>query len=990
MANICSFVALLFGYLCFTTNAISHCNGESNVGCIQSERLALLRFKAGLKDPHQLLSSWMGANCCAWTGVSCDNETGHVIAIDLRYHHLSNDHSTDWRLGGEIGSSLLDLKDLKHLDLSSNNFGGRTIPHYIGSMAELRYLNLSNAGFSGRIPHQLGNLSNLEYLDLNSFHSLYDLNADSIRWLSNLASLRYLDMTRVTLAKASDWFHAVNALPSLSVLHLPFCRLSNIPAAISHVNLSSLATLDLSNNEFDSRLPEWLFNISSLIELHLQVNHFHGSIPDVLNNMASLEVLQLGINDFVGSIPSTIKYLCNLRILDLSSNKIDGELMVFPEIFSGCVRESLEVLNLRSNKLKGKLAGWLGLLKRLIILDLSENLLYGPIPASIGELSALKTIFLDRNQLNGTLPVSIGQLRKLQLFDVSLNSLEGLLTEHHFVNLSRLEDLSLASNHFVLNISSEWVPPFQLRLIGLRSCQLGPKFPAWLQTQKDYWAMDLSHGGIADILPDWLWDLSHQIVLLDLSYNQLDGKVPASLRFASISILILSSNNFDGPLPPLPSSMEYLDLSNNSFSGDLLPIFAGEPLLLSNLFLSNNLINGTIPESICTASGLVAIDLSGNLLSGGLPQCWAEFPSLMVIDLSNNNLSGSIPSTMRSLTVLQALHLGNNSIYGELPESLKHCKSLVTLDLGGNRLSGMIPTWIGTLPFLKILRLRSNNFAGDIPSELAHLPSLQILDLAENGLSGSIPQSFGNFAAMVLAQKANESMLDSYQSSVQSSVDDYGPMGYIENLLVVIKGRELEYSKNLQYVTSIDISNNKLAGEIPPELMNLHGLHSLNMSANHLTGMIPDGIGGVRLLESLDLSRNNLTGPIPTSMSALTSLSHLNLSYNNLSGRIPSGYQLQTLDDPSIYMGNPELCGFPLDRTCLDNRTLNDQNVTCGDGDECGIEMLSFYIGTILGFVIGFWAICGPLLFNITWRRKYFQFIDRMNNRLMACVPRKI
>ncbi|XP_038973681.1 receptor-like protein EIX2 [Phoenix dactylifera] len=414
MANLRPFVAFLFGYLCFTTNSISRCNGESNVRCIQSERLALLKLKAGLKDPHHLLSSWTGAYCCEWTGVSCDNKTGHVIAIDLRCQHLYDDPSTDWHLGGEIGSSLLDLKHLKYLDLSSNNFGGRSIPQYIGSMTGLRYLNLSNAAFSGRIPHQLGNLSNLEYLDLNSFYSLYDLNADGIQWLSNLSSLRYLDMTWVTLAKASDWFHAVNALPSLSVLHLPFCRLSNIPAAISHVNLSSLATLDLSNNEFDSRLPEWLFNISSLVELNLQFNHFHGSIPDAFGSMASLEVLQLGINDFVGLVPSTIKYLCNLRILDLSSNKIDGEMMVFPEIFSGCVRESLEVLNLRSNELRGKLAGWLGLLERLTILDLSENLLYGPIPASIGELSALKTIFLDHNQLNGTLPVSIGQLQNLK------------------------------------------------------------------------------------------------------------------------------------------------------------------------------------------------------------------------------------------------------------------------------------------------------------------------------------------------------------------------------------------------------------------------------------------------------------------------------------------------------------------------------------------------------------------------------------------------
>ncbi|KAL7261329.1 hypothetical protein ACSBR1_006889 [Camellia fascicularis] len=51
-------------------------------------------------------------------------------------------------------------------------------------------------------------------------------------------------------------------------------------------------------------------------------------------------------------------------------------------------------------------------------------------------------------------------------------------------------------------------------------------------------------------------------------------------------------------------------------------------------------------------------------------------------------------------------------------------------------------------------------------------------------------------------------------------------------------------------------------------------------------------------------------------MSSLTSLSHLNLSYNNLSGSIPSTNQFQTFNDPSIYEGNPKLCGLPLSTKC--------------------------------------------------------------------------
>ncbi|XXG85289.1 hypothetical protein AAC387_Pa11g0394 [Persea americana] len=110
------------------------------------------------------------------------------------------------RISGEINPSLLELKYLKHLDLSINCFGGRVIPKFISSFKNLRYLNLSSSGFGGRVPHELGNLSALSYLDLNdcryimvnlsdgvSYESInvptYALRVDRLEWLSGLSSL---------------------------------------------------------------------------------------------------------------------------------------------------------------------------------------------------------------------------------------------------------------------------------------------------------------------------------------------------------------------------------------------------------------------------------------------------------------------------------------------------------------------------------------------------------------------------------------------------------------------------------------------------------------------------------------------------------------------------------------------------------------------------------------------------------------------------------
>ena len=66
----------------------------------ESEKAALLEFKDSLRDPHSLLSSWEGSDCRNWRRISCDNETEHVVSLDLGYLHLFDGPSTTWRLSG--------------------------------------------------------------------------------------------------------------------------------------------------------------------------------------------------------------------------------------------------------------------------------------------------------------------------------------------------------------------------------------------------------------------------------------------------------------------------------------------------------------------------------------------------------------------------------------------------------------------------------------------------------------------------------------------------------------------------------------------------------------------------------------------------------------------------------------------------------------------------------------------------------------------------
>lgn len=150
----------------------------------------------------------------------------------------------------------------------------------------------------------------------------------------------------------------------------------------------------------------------------------------------------------------------------------------------------------------------------------------------LGEFSSLEQLNLENNLLNGTIQKSIGQLFKLKMLKLNGNALSGVVSEALFSNLSRLVTLDLADNSLTLELSHDWIPPFQLNTISLGSCKMGPRFPKWLQTQNKIFSLDVSNASITDTVPDWFWDLTHQRMFLNLSNNQMRGTLPdLSLRF---------------------------------------------------------------------------------------------------------------------------------------------------------------------------------------------------------------------------------------------------------------------------------------------------------------------------------------------------------------------------------------------------------------------------------------------------------------------------
>ncbi|OIT08747.1 PREDICTED: LRR receptor-like serine/threonine-protein kinase FLS2 [Nicotiana attenuata] len=901
-----------FFFFILTNTKFSVCIGF----CRENEQQALESLKKEVYDPTNSLSSWIvGKDCCEWEGVVCHNLTRHVIEL------------------------------------------------HIGS-------------------------------DLNGS---YDLRINNFEWLPSLFNLENLNISSVDLGNATNWLHVINMLPSLVDLRLYDCSLQHIPPLLYH-NFSSLETLDLSMNNFSSSIPKWIFNLPSLVSLDLSDSNLIGPFPEGPVNFTSLTTFRASGNSFNCLLPRWLFDLNNLQYLELRTSGIEGAMpcearnvtklknldltwnnlnSTIPNWLYQC--KDLESLSLSINNIEGVVSNAVTNLSSITSIDLSENMLSGKLPNVIGKLSKLGSLVLFENQfegeifelfnsrsnflpaglrnrssltrlrlgnnkLTGILPESLGQLSMLEWFDISNNRLEGFVTESHFTNWTQLRYFFAYDNNLTLKVSHNWIPPFQVIYIAIGGWNIGPLFPMWFQTQKYVQHVDISNGGIQGEVPTWFWNISSQFEVLDLSHNQFVGEVP-TISTCNYCYMLLGSNNFSGPLPQVSPNVVDLDLSNNSFSGGL------------SHFLCEANKNGSYRLEI--------LNLEGNDLSGEIPDCWMNWPQLMVLNLGDNNLIGGIPRSMEVLCNLKSLDLRRNRLTDPLPSSLANCTKLLKIDLAENEFVGQLPPWLG-MKFLDliILSLSSNKFYGELPPEICHLKELQILDLANNSFFGTIPRCISNLTTMVAGDKLEKVDIEY----------DFDGLGYVvrERAIVTTKDNIYQYDKTLALVTSMDMSNNNLSGDIPISFTSLVGLRFCNFSKNHLTGRIPNGIGDMKVLESLDLSENQLSGQIPQSLSSLSTLSFLNLSYNNLSGKIPVSTQFQSFNFSS-FQGN-ELCGLPLLANCSSGGQNPNVDTEKDESDEDELDW--FYIAMSIGFGLSFWGVCSCLLFKRSWRHAYYRFLD--------------
>ncbi|PQQ04701.1 tyrosine-sulfated glycopeptide receptor 1 [Prunus yedoensis var. nudiflora] len=591
-----------------------------------------------------------------------------------------------------------------------------------------------------------------------------------------------------------------------------------------------------------------------------------------------------------------------------------------------------------------------------------------------------------------------------------------------------------------------WVTHLLLPSKGLK----GGLLPSSLANLTHITHLNLSHNSLYGSLETQFLMSLNRIEILDLSYNILSGELPLSLPSSNIQTLDLSNNHFHGAIPSSffqqasnLTSFNIFRAGHNNLSG-LLPEDIYNATKLEEIALPLNSLRGAISDKIVNITNLAILDLYFNQFSGELPFNLGKLSELKFVTLDFNNLKGALPRSLMNCTNLVELRLGSNNLEGEISildfsrlsqltkldlrlnnftnyfieilvlpvtwlqpihqphrcnEDIDELQSLQALMLTGSfkgegipsdddmvdfdgfqnlrllslvdsNLTGQIPVWLSKIKNLEILGLSLNQITGPIPSWLGTLPRLFFISLGDNRISGGFPKQLCRLPRLLY-------------EPIASQVDQF------EFDLPVIGGVNKNHifpPYKLSFIAAtIDLSNNNLIGDIHTEIGQLQLLRWLFLNSNNFSNVIPDQISNLKNLEVLDLSTNHLSGKIPLSLASLNFLKDFNVSYNNLQGPIPTGTQLQTFN-AFAFEGNPRHCGAPLPNKCGLNKGIDVDNKNNKDVDNGLHQLPWFYIFTALGFIVGFWGVCGSLIINKTWRYEYFRFIDNLQDRLHVII----
>ncbi|XP_061984088.1 receptor-like protein 50 [Populus nigra] len=561
--------------------------------------------------------------------------------------------------------------------------------------------------------------------------------------------------------------------------------------------------------------------------------------------------------------------------LNLDNVNISAQGSNWCEVISH-VLPNLRVLSLSNSGISGPLCSSLSKLHFLSKLDLHSNSELSSIPPSfLANSSNLETLDLSYCGLNGSFPNNIFLLPKLQYIDLS----ENLLLSGQFPEFS-------------MNSSIQY--------LSLKNTNFSGNIPLSISNLKSLNYLDLSRCKFYGVIPPSLANLT-QLENLDLSFNSFNGSIPPFQRdgVANLSFISLEHNQLNGILYSsiftLPS-LQNLDLSSNQLSGQL-DEFSDASSSLLIIELSNNNLSGSIPRSIFKLPSLIELNLQYNKFSG--PLKLGDFKNQRgLVFLALSGVSVESDNSSLAYVQLATLYLPSCNLT-EFPDFLKTQNSLTELDLSNNRIQGYVPSWIwkttlttlylsrNPVDFPKIPPFVKVNHSTPIYNEdgVSSFPmTLKNLGMSSCNITGSFPEFIKNQETLLYLDLSDNKLGGQIPKWIWNmslaylnlSCNNFDFLDQFSNPI------SLPYSDTL---ITLDLHANQLPGSFPKAICNCSQLSLLDMSHNHLRSQIPDCLGKVPTLTVLNLQGNNFDSI--SSYAIASNLLSLKISDNKVEGKLP-------------------------------------------------------------------------------------------------------
>ncbi|OMO88563.1 hypothetical protein COLO4_20210 [Corchorus olitorius] len=642
--------------------------------------------------------------------------------------------------------------------------------------------------------------------------------------------------------------------------------------------LGHVIGLDVSYRNLSGSFQS-IFNLHHLQKLNLAGNNFFNNslFPSLFERLANLTHLNLSASCFHGQIPLGFSYLTRLVSLDLSfQDMCYWRYYLYESGYYDFPALKLEKPNLET---------------------------------MIKNMSSLTELYLDRVNISTqssdwceTISLSLPKLRVLSLSRCGLTEI--------FLS-PKMQRLDISDNFVLGGVLPEFpINNSSLQVLSLFGTNFSGKLPESIGNLKLLTSLAISSRQFSGPIPSSIANLSNLVVLF-LDSNNFSGQIPPFHRSGvpNLSFLSLCGNSLSGSIPSIFTlpSLRGLDLSGNQLDGEIDEFTNSSSSLIQYVYLSENHLRGSIPDSIFHLPMLEELDIGYNSFDSMKLDLFFQINNLRWLELSNISLLiGSDNNKSLILPQLEGLSLRSCNLT-EFPEFIKAQDKLADLDLSNNQIHGFVPNWLWKLPTLSDLSLSFN--AIDFPKQIpfgdanSSFPMLQRLDLrscnikaaqlrilrvSDNRLEGKLPTSLANCTKLMVLDVGNNTMYDSFPFWL-------GKLPALE-VLVLWENRFygeiehlVEHGNVFPALDVLDIASNNFSGEVVSlDFLQATQLRTLKIGGNKFQGKLPTSFANCTKLEVLDLGNNMVHDTFPYWLEKVPSLKVLILRGNRFYGTIES------------------------------------------------------------------------------------------------------